>query len=246
MEELLKGDIIKYGIIIATVLSVTIKVIQTFIYIKLMEESENIPASKNKLIKQMKLKFENCYKLNLGVNNVHIFVDKYMYKHKIGRISMYHLNRIPIVAGWLCATVGIVSGCVSYLQNYSVKMGALYEVYGIGAILLLKLADVILDTGHKKEVAYTNLIDFFENSLKNHLTHDEPKASVVSEEEREMMEQIPVVSEIKTEKPEKEKGNKEIILQYYKKEKSKNPEPEDMNNNNAEDIIQDVLSQFLS
>lgn len=246
MEELLKGDIIKYGIIIATVFSVIIKVIQTFIYIRLMEESENIPASRNKLIKQMKLKFENCYKLNLGVNNVHIFVDKYMYKHKIGGISMYHLNRIPIVLGWLCAVAGIVSGLICYLENYSVKIGSLYEIYGIGCVLVLKLADVILDTGHKKNVAYTNLVDFFENSLQNHLTHDVAKAGAITEEEREALEDIPVINEVKREKEEKEKVTKEILLQYHKKDKNKKAEPDTASQSNAEAIIKDVLSQFLS
>lgn len=246
MEELLKGDLIRYGIIVATVFSVIIKVIQTFIYIRLMEESENIPASKNKLIKQMKLKFENCYKLNLGVNNVHIFVDKYMYKHKIGGISVYHLNRIPIVLGWLSAVAGIVGGLICYLENYSTKMGSLYEVYGIGCILVLKLVDVILDTGHKKNVVYTNIIDFFENSLQNHLTHDVVKAGAITEEEREVLEDIPVINEVKREKESKDKVNKETILHYHKKDKNKKEESETALENNAEAIIQDVLSQFLS
>lgn len=241
LEEILKGDFIKYGIIIATVFAIVIKVIQTFLYIKLMEESENIPASKNKLIKQMKLKFENCYKLNLGVNNVNIFVDKYMYKHRVGGISMYQLNRIPIVLGWLCGTLGVVSGLICYIEGYSVKMGSSYEVYGIGAVLSLKLAEVILDTGHKRSIVYTNLIDFFENSLQNHLTHDMAKTGAVTEEEREVLEDIPVIREVN-----KEKEDKEILLGYHKKDKSKKTESMEKSQSNAEAIIEDVISQFLS
>lgn len=239
LEEILKGDFIKYGIIIATVFAVVIKVIQTFFYVKLMEESENIPASKNKLIKQMKLKFENCYKLNLGVNNVNIFVDKYMYKHRVGGISMYQLHRIPIVLGWLCGTFGIVSGLICYVEGYSVKIGSSYEIYGIGAILTLKLAEVILDTGHKKNIVYTNLIDFFENSLQNHLTHDTVKTGAVTEEEREIIEDIPVIRENK-------KEDNEILLRYQKKEKNKKTESVEESQSNAEAIIEDVISQFLS
>ncbi|WP_099467350.1 hypothetical protein [Konateibacter massiliensis] len=239
MEELLKGEIIRYAIIIATVFAVAVKVVQTLIYIRLMEESENVPASKNKLIKQMKLKFENCHKLNLGVNNVHIFVNKYMYKHKVGKISMYHYNRIPIVAAWLCGTAGIASGCICYLANYSVKMGALYEIYGIGSILILKLVDVILDTDYKRNVVYTNLVDFFENSLQNHLTHEVVNVGAITEEEREMLEEIPAISEVKRE-------NKEVLLHYHKKDKNKKPDTETSLDSNAQAIIEDVLTQFLS
>lgn len=244
LEEFIKGDYIKYGIIIATVFSVLIKVIRTIIYIRLMEESENIPASRNKLIKQMKLKFENCYKLNLGVNNVNIFVDKYMYKHKVGGISMYHFYRIPIVLGWLCAVTGVVSGVICYLENYSVRMGSLYEIYGIGSLVGLKLVDIILDTEYKKNVVYTNLVDFFENSLQNHLTHDMAKVGAITQEEREILEDIPVVNEFMMEKEDKDKESLRI---YHKKEKGKKGEPEkDTSSSDAEAIIQDVLSQFLS
>lgn len=206
-----------------------------------MEESENILSSKNKLIKQMKLKFENCYKLNLGVNNVNIFVDKYMYKHKIGAINMYQLNRIPIVVGWLTASVGVFSGIICYVENYSVKMGSLYEIYGIGSIVILKLADLILDTQYKKNVVYTNLIDFFENSLKNHLTQSIAKPNTVVKEEKEAIEDIPIIQEVK-----KDTESKDLFLRYHKKEKAKKTKEEDATNSNVESIIEDVISQYLS
>lgn len=241
LEEFLRGDLIKYGIIIITVFAVMLKVVQAVVYIKLMEESENVPASKNKLIKQMKLKFENCYKLNLGVNNVRIFVDKYMYKHKIGRINMYYLNRLPIIAAWFCGIVGIGSGCICYLEKYSVKMGSVYEVYGIGSIIIIKLAEIILDTAYKRNVFYTNIIDFFENSLQNHLTHDVTKAAAITEEEREMLEEIPVIKEVR-----RENASKETVFHYRKREKNKVKEPQSNESSNAADIIEDVISQFLS
>lgn len=241
MEKILNGEIIKYCIIVTTMLGVLFKVAQTFIYINLMEESENVPASKNKLIKQMKMKFENCFKLNLGVNNVEAFVDKYMYKYKICGISIYNFNRVPIIAAWLSGVMGIVCGCICYLENYSVKLGSVYEIYGIGSVIILKLAEIILDTSHKKNVLYVNLIDFFENSLVNHLTHDTVNAVVLTEEEREMLEEIPTIREAK-----KTKENKEKKLNYSKKEKDKKPQTETIPNANAEAIIQDVISQFLS
>lgn len=248
LEKILSGEIIKYCIIISTMIGVLFKIAQTFIYIKLMEESENVPASKNKLIKQMKLKFENCFKLNRGVNNVEAFVDKYMYKHRICGISIYGFNRIPIIAAWLSGLTGIICGCICYVENLSVRTGSIYEIYGIGSILLLKLVDVLLDTNHKKKVVYINLIDFFENSLINHLSNDITNVAVLTEEEREMLDEIPSVKEMKITKQKmaKEKIIKENILEYSKKKKGKNKESETIPNKEAEAIIQDVLSQFLS
>lgn len=238
MEKVLNGDIIKYCIIVITIMGVLFKVAQALIYINLMEESENVPASKNKLIKQMKLKFENCFKLNLGVNNIEAFVDKYMYKHKVCGLSIYNFNKIPIIAAWFGGLLGIVSGCICYLENISVRTGSIYEIYGIGSIIILKLSEIILDTAHKKNIVYINLIDFFENSLVNHLAHDVVNVAALTEEEREMLEEIPAVKEIKI--------SNEKILPYTKKGKGKKNEVETVPDEEAEAIIQDVLSQFLT
>ena len=241
MEELLKGEIVKTFIIAATVFGVDVKVVQTFILINLVEESENIPTAKNKLIKQMKLKFENCYRLNLGVNNVKAFVDKYIHKYKICGININHLERIPIIITWICAVAGIGCGCICYLQNYSVKVGSLYEIYGVGSAVILKLTEIILDAPYKKKVLYINLIDFFENSLQIRLMQDVKKIAAVSNEIEEEMNEMPVIQELKG-----EQRNQEAILHYRKKEKESKEEEKKASDKNAEAIIEDVISQFLS
>lgn len=67
------------------------------------------------------------------------------------------------------------------------------------------------------------------------------KTGAVTEEEREVLEDIPVIREVN-----KEKEDKEILLGYHKKDKSKKTESMEKSQSNAEAIIEDVISQFLS
>jgi hypothetical protein len=117
-------------------------------------------------------------------------------------------------------------------------MGAMYEIYGIGSILILKFADIVLDTAHKKRMVYVNLIDFFENSLMNHLNHDLINPSVLTEEEREILEELPIIREAK--------ASESKIVPYIKKDKTKSESTKELPKEEANAIIQDVINQFLT
>jgi len=83
------------GMFAAMVLSILSRIIIWIIYQNMIKETDNMSATKNKVLKQCKLKFANCYQLNRGVANVPVFVDKFLNKLSLGPISlqtMYHLS----------------------------------------------------------------------------------------------------------------------------------------------------------
>ena len=67
------------------VCSILGKIMLGVLYQNMIKETENMRATKNKRLKQCKLKFVNCYRLNHGVANVPVFVDKYLNQMKICR-----------------------------------------------------------------------------------------------------------------------------------------------------------------
>ena len=55
----------------------------------LLKASRNVKETENhNLIKQMKLGYTNAYRLNYGVNNTKAFIEKYLVKNKIGKLSV--------------------------------------------------------------------------------------------------------------------------------------------------------------
>ncbi len=51
----------------------------------MIKETENMRATKNKRLKQCKLKFVNCYRLNDGVANVPVFAGQVPKPDETGR-----------------------------------------------------------------------------------------------------------------------------------------------------------------
>ena len=61
----------------------------------MINETDNMTATDNKLLKQCKLKFANWYRLNGGVSNIPIFAEKWnaMPQHRIS--TLQHLKESP-------------------------------------------------------------------------------------------------------------------------------------------------------
>ena len=57
------------------VTSVFLKIVLGILYQNMIRESDNMATTGNKMLRQCKLKFANCYQMSNGVANIPIFVD---------------------------------------------------------------------------------------------------------------------------------------------------------------------------
>ena len=81
--------------IVATVLfSIVLQIIIGNMLGRMINEAENIASTENKQLKQFKLKFVNCYKLNEGMGNVTVFVERFLEKLEVGKIKLTTIHRI--------------------------------------------------------------------------------------------------------------------------------------------------------
>jgi hypothetical protein len=90
MQYLYEQNVFIYSFIGLCGIGLAIRLIIDLVYNKLVKESDNPGASNNKQLKHMKMKFETCYKLKIGVNNVDTFVDKNVLRHRFGGIYYPH------------------------------------------------------------------------------------------------------------------------------------------------------------
>lgn len=234
MRFIFEREIFTYlmiGLITAGVLS---KFVIGIIYDVLIRETENIGSSRNRLLKQMKLKFENCYKLNLGVNNTGVFVDKYMYKYRILGISLSQMDTFSDLILILIVILNLIAFVYSLSGNYGMKDYLWYGIVTAVSWLLFQFIDKAIDVEGKRLVARINIRDYLENSLSNRLANEyaSGKASVrqentnrntVSDADMELMKKQ--LDEIEA-KPKKEAdGNKDIL---------------------EEEVIHEILKEFLT
>ncbi len=156
-------------------MSIFLRVLLGLLYQNMIHETDNMSATNNKLLKQCKLKFANCYQLNNGVSNIPIFVDKFLNHLALGPFSfetIYHLSGQSMLLSVVSAGVGICR-CIfggrmlgEILPFYIVSFMGLYLYFSISTIVDIK---------SKKRVLKVNLVDYLENHLsaRIHVTEDD-------------------------------------------------------------------------
>lgn len=151
--------------LVLLLLGVGIRILLGFLYQGMIKETDNMSSTDNKLLKQCKLKFANCYQLNNGVANVPIFVDKFLNRMSLGRISfesLYHLSGQAMLLSVVCAGIGICKSIMGgktlgqILPFYIVSFFGLYAYFSISAAV---------DIQGKRRILKVNLVDYLENHL---------------------------------------------------------------------------------
>lgn len=145
--------------------SIFLRTLLGFLYQNMIKETDNMASTENKLLKQCKLKFANCYQLNNGVSNIPVFVDKFLNRLALGPISfltMYHLSGQAMLLSVVSAGVGI---CRSILSGKMLgEILPFYIVSFIGLYLYFSVSTVV-DIKGKRRVLKVNLVDYLENHL---------------------------------------------------------------------------------
>lgn len=159
--------------LISLLLSMFTRIMIGILYQNMIKETENMSATKHKILKQCKLKFANCYQLNSGVANIPIFVDKFMGRLKIGPFTfqtMYHLSGQLMLLSVFFAGVGV---CKSIIAGFTI--GAIlpfYIVSFLGMYLYFAIS-AIADIKGRRRILKTNLVDYLENHMVSRLAQSD-------------------------------------------------------------------------
>ena len=151
------------------VLSILCQIIIGVLYQKLLRETENMAVTDNKLLKQCKLKFSNCYELNEGNINIPVYVDKFLPQFRFLGISLSgvtHLSGQLLLLSMFAAGTGACMGIIEgetigeLLPYYISSMFGLYVYFSVSSLV---------DAKGKAQQLRVNLIDYLENHLAKHL-----------------------------------------------------------------------------
>jgi len=163
-EKLITGLMLAF-----LVLSIFIRVMLGFLYRQMIKEADNMATTENKLLKQCKLKFANCFQLNHGVANIPIFVDKFLSRLAIGPFSfetLYHISGQFMLLSVVSAGIGI---CKSIVNGSSLgEILPFYIVSFLGLYIYFSVSTVV-DVKGKRRVLKVNLIDYLENHLSSRI-----------------------------------------------------------------------------
>lgn len=193
------------------ILGVLIRFILSMKYRHLIRASKRMGTSKNKLMRVLRLKFETCYKLKIGVNNVDTFVDKYVYRHRFCGLYLYTWETISgefIVVSVLSASVfsvlGLIYKCGQNDILYTFASGILSAIVLIGY-------DFFINLRMKRKVLKVNIKDYLENFLKSRLENVEFNSELLEQYRKEYFDLPNTKMKKKNKKTKKVKEPKEEL-----------------------------------
>ena len=150
-------------------LSIICQIMIGVLYQNMINETDNMTATDNKLLKQCKLKFANCYRLNGGVSNIPIFAEKFINRLSMGKwslVTLQHMSGQMVLLSVFISGVGRYAGItkgegfVNIMPYYIVSFLGLYGYFSISSAV---------DIQGKKRILKTNLIDYLENHMLKRL-----------------------------------------------------------------------------
>ena len=146
-------------------LSIICQIIMGVLLHIMIRESGNMPAAKNKFLKQCKMKFINYYKLNGRMVNTSVFVDKFIQKITFLKIPLLRFSHIPGQLMMLSVLVTGITICFTLAAGDTLFQIIPYYLSSILGLYLYFSISGLVDIQGKKKILKTNLVDYLENHL---------------------------------------------------------------------------------
>lgn len=160
-----------FMLVILTLLfcSILCQILLGVLYRRLIRETENMSATKNKSLQQLKLKFTSCRQLHESIPNVSVFVDKFLNQISLGKIPVTLFRHLSGQLTLLSVLVAGIGACISIIQEESFLTIAPFYFVSFLGLYLYFAATSLIDVPGKINMLRTNLVDYLENHLANRL-----------------------------------------------------------------------------
>lgn len=135
------------------------------VYRNLIKKAENMVSTKNKMLKQIKMKFENCKAVNGVVANPTLMVERYINKYRFMGITLGGLSRITNICAVLCLAIGGVTGIALYELEYDSATISFYVLTGCFLAFALDIYARSVRIDLKEGELVCIITDFLENTL---------------------------------------------------------------------------------
>lgn len=188
-EIFIRHPYLSLGIVTVVVISVVLQMLIGNVLGRMVYEAENMASTENKQLKQFKLKFMNCYKMNEGMENVIVFVERFLEKIAIGKVKVSSIHRISsqlMLFAVLLSGLGAARGIV---LNETVGQVLPFYVFAFLGLYIYYVATSFAGMEEKKLSLKFSLVDYLENHMVGRLKQTE---EVLNQKLGEKNEQIPV------------------------------------------------------
>ena len=205
-----------------------IKLAVNGIYRRLIREAGQMAQSGNVLMKMLLKKFETCYELKMGVENVDIFVKKYLNTYKKAGIHLYTWEIVGDVMFGMTLLVSLLANLYISFMEYDRRIIVSFLLTGVLVCGVIILEDIFLNIPFKRQRLMVEIRDYLENIYKPRLDNQTFRKEEMEEYHREYFdEERAQLDELLAMKTEEESP---VRIQFTKEE---------------EEVIEEVLKEYI-
>lgn len=155
-------------------------------YKRLIKESTNLALTKNKCLRSLKQNAEDTYRINQGMNNTRVYLERQMYGMRMMGFSVRGMDNLSGQLTLLCFLAGGAAAFMSYWYRSDNYYIVLYGTIGILSGMLTMLVDYGVNLESRKQQLATCLQDYMENVMWPRLSREgtDEHAPAMAEEER--------------------------------------------------------------
>ena len=187
LRMIVDKQIIVIALGIFTAAGILSKCVVNAILARLVRAAGNMNKSTHPLMRLVRAKFEHACMVSEKVENVEVFVDKYLYGYKVLGIRLHSLRRLEKAAALLCIVMGLLGAVLTYsiygLNDLVLRTG----VIGVGLGILVYVFHLTTDENYRMQMARNYMVDYLQNVCLHRYEKSRQKEMAAgrdSEEER--------------------------------------------------------------
>lgn len=183
MERFLASAIPVYVMAAITVLGVLATWATGIYYRQMINQTENMMSARHPFLQQMKNRFENTYRMNKGINDIPLFVDRQLKGNRFLWISAEKAGKASQKAALLCLILG---GAVTILQQVNdFEMRQVVTSLGITLFCTVVGLSVYFLADMEEEQAQLriHLEEYFTNTMSKRVVNTREEEKILTKTE---------------------------------------------------------------
>lgn len=206
-----------------------IKLVTGALYRRLIQAADQMGKSEHPLMKMLLKKFETCYQLKMGVENVEIFVDKYLDSYKVAGMHLYTWEVMGDMVFGITLLTSLLANLYIAVMGVERRTMTEFLFVGIAVCGVIILEDVLLNLRFCRKRLVVEIRDYLENIYKPRLENQTFKTEEMEEYHREYFdEERAQLDELLLEKQAEEP---QVKIQFTKEEQK---------------VIEEVLKEYMA
>ncbi len=164
LEYLEQGNIL-YVLAALCLIGVITKLAVNHVYRGLIKQADNVATAKDKQLQQMKTKYESIYRINCGVKNSGIFVEKRLQQYRLLRLRLKNWEEMDLLLGGAGVILCMLAAYGIFWMEGNLKISAMYLSVGAMTACGLYWFHSLTDSKENRKLLISSLCHYFENVL---------------------------------------------------------------------------------